>query len=380
MPRPRRTVPWLDWRNGVAYACWYDAESRRTRKLSLGTRDAAEAQARFAAFLTQGSDQYGASSKGMTISQCLKFYFDEHVDPPRPKELHEKWLQLCAIANELDLPEPPAPPKAGIADPVRADIVRRHLERLAGDVAVSNIDVTFCREYAKKRLTEKPSLSLTTLSLELSQLKAAVRHNIKWKRLKPADDPVIEYPAATRKRECWLFKDELRKLRQAADEDMRDFIDLLYYTGSRRRAIETLEWRQVDLDSGVIRLAKPGERKTKKRRPTVPIVPQLQSVLLRRYLEKENGYVLGSDRNRFVQLTTLAKKAGVYDLPERDGRPAERLTAHALRHSRATHLLQDGVGIYAVAKLLGDTVATVERTYGHASMQEMSDALKGSGI
>jgi site-specific recombinase XerC len=36
-----------------------------------------------------------------------------------------------------------------------------------------------------------------------------------------------------------------------------------------------------------------------------------------------------------------------------------------LRHSRATHMLMDGEDPYKVAKLLGDTLATVERVYGH---------------
>jgi site-specific recombinase XerC len=36
-----------------------------------------------------------------------------------------------------------------------------------------------------------------------------------------------------------------------------------------------------------------------------------------------------------------------------------------LRHSRATHMLMDGEDPYKVAKLLGDTLATAERVYGH---------------
>lgn len=38
---------------------------------------------------------------------------------------------------------------------------------------------------------------------------------------------------------------------------------------------------------------------------------------------------------------------------------------HALRHTYATHLLEAGTPIHHVAELLGDTVATVEKTYSH---------------
>ena len=379
MPRQRRTVPWLDWRNGVAYACWYDAENRRTRKLSLGTRDAAEAQARFAAFLTQGSDQYGASPKGMTLSQCLQFYFDEHVDPPQTEQ-QRQWSEARDLMRQLGLSEPAPPPRPGVVDKQRAYLSRRYLEEHAGDVAIADIDVFFCRDYTRKRQESRRKASLTTISREIAVIKAAVRHNIKWNRLTEADEPTLEYPAGVRRRECWLFKDEIKTLREAADEETRDLVDVIYYTGSRRRAIETLEWSQVDLTNWTIRLAKPGERKTKKRRPTVPVVPQLQPVLTRRYLERANGFVFGSDKRRFNQVVRVAKLAGVYELPERDGRPADTFTIHALRHSRATHMLQDGVDIYAVAKLLGDTVSTIERIYGHAGMQAVADAVKRSEL
>ena len=42
---------------------------------------------------------------------------------------------------------------------------------------------------------------------------------------------------------------------------------------------------------------------------------------------------------------------------------------HMLRHSRASHMLHDGEDIYKVARLLGDTVATVERVYGHSQVE-----------
>jgi integrase len=48
---------------------------------------------------------------------------------------------------------------------------------------------------------------------------------------------------------------------------------------------------------------------------------------------------------------------------------------HILRHTRATHLLQAGVPIYDVAKLLGDTIATVERVYGHHSCESLGKKL-----
>lgn len=289
----------------------------------------------------------------MLLRRALAHYFAEHVDPRGGP---------------------------GIVDVRRANAARAHLERHLGDVCISKIDIPLCRSYCEaRRLANGPADA--TLRRELTMVKAAVRHNIAWKRLSRADEPTLEYPGSIIRREVWLFKDELRRLRDARNGDIRDFIDTLYFTGSRRRAIEVLEWSQVDLEAGIIRLAKPGERKTKKRRPTVPIVSGLKAMLTRRWIERgPEPWVFGSDKSRFNDLINTAKSAGVYALEARDGRPAGHFTPHALRHSRATHLLQDGVDIYTVARLLGDTIRTVESTYGHASAGRTAEALERSTL
>src|SRR3546814_13034943 len=61
---------------------------------------------------------------------------------------------------------------------------------------------------------------------------------------------------------------------------VRLFTLIAYFTASRRAAIERLSWFQVDLDRGVIALAKPGERKTNKRRTDVRIDMELRPYLL----------------------------------------------------------------------------------------------------
>ncbi len=53
---------------------------------------------------------------------------------------------------------------------------------------------------------------------------------------------------------------------------------------------------------------------------------------------------------------------------------------HRLRHSYATHLLEAGTPIHHVAELLGDSVATVERTYSHVLRTKTEVAGLASGL
>lgn len=241
---------------------------------------------------------------------------------------------------------------------------------------VTDINIPSCRQYAAYRMNT--GVSLSTIAREMTVLRAACNHAVKWGKVSLV--PQFEIPTDLPRRESWLFKDELRTLLNTADANIRNFIMLTYITGSRRTAIEKLEWYQVNFARKTINLAKIGERKTCKRRPTVPM-GELHDMLQQMHKEKTNKWVLGSDRDLFYDFNKVCVKAGLETLDERDGRPAGKVTPHILRHSRATHLLEDGASIFAVAKLLGDTPTTVQRVYGHICMSSLDEELnKSKGI
>lgn len=243
---------------------------------------------------------------------------------------------------------------------------------------VADIDIPSCRQYAAFRMDA--GVALSTIARELTTLRAAANHAHRWNRIDKV--PVFEIPTDLPRREIWLFKDELRTLINVADTNMQQFIRLCYGTASRRAAIEKLEWNQINFARKTINLAKHGEKQTCKRRPTVPM-GDLHDMLLemaRSFNKDTTQWVLGSDRDLFYEFQKTLQKAGLEMVEERDGRPAGKITPHVLRHSRATHLLEDGASIFAVAKLLGDTPTTVQRVYGHICMSALDDELSKSTL
>lgn len=240
---------------------------------------------------------------------------------------------------------------------------------------VADIDIPSCRQYAAFRMDA--GVALSTIARELTTLRAAINHAHRWNRIDKV--PSFDIPTDLPRREIWLFKDELRTLLNVADATMQQFIRLAYGTGSRRAAIEQLEWSQVNFARKTIMLAKHGEKQTCKRRPTVPM-GDLHDLLKSLYESRTNQWVLGSDRDLFYEFDKLLQKTGLNVVPEQNGRPAGKITPHVLRHSRATHLLEDGASIFAVAKLLGDTPTTVQRVYGHICMSTLEDELGKSTL
>lgn len=362
MPRRRSETPWLDRREpgnprSPYYAWWYSPGANRVEKLSLRTTNPDEAKARFAVFLSEGGDVVrGNPSVGLTVTDALDQYLKEHA-------------KVRCAAYE------------------RQEYATRQLKGFFGDTHVGDIDIPLSRAYIRWRMGAGAKES--TIARELGVLSAAANHAIKWRRLRPDQKPSVEPPRVPKKKVGFFTPEEIETLMREAPPRLRAFIVLAYFTAARRRSIELLELKQIDLEAKPPRayLHKDGEVQTKKRRATVPLndacVDQIR--MLTAVAEEGQKYLFGTFRVRrytnsagklvirneeiqprfYKQFATLCEKLG---FPEGKRHP------HLLRHSRATHLLQSGRSIFQVANLLGDTVMTVQMTYGHHTPEHAAGA------
>lgn len=358
MARPKRQAPWLDTRdNGKFYAFWYDDVARETKRLSLRTTDRDEAQARFARFLIDGREIRQQRPAGaLRVARALDDYFDEHV-------------------------------KKHCAAPRRQEDAIRNLKAFFDDRPLGDVDVPLSQDYAEARFAgligggkrrKDKTASPATVRRELNVLVAAANHARWMKRTKEivAVDMPPERRLGPDDEAPYYSKEELDAIFAAAEADggeIEMFVKLLYYTGARRKSIENLTRERVRVAQKRIILQEPGKRTTKKRQPIVPILKSMESVV-DRLLE------VGGKRRLFVRADfyrpyrdlVSSITVGHNKQPIEEG----RRHPHIMRHTRATHLLQDGKSLYDVAKLLGDTVATVERVYGHHSADHLASRLE----
>lgn len=341
MPRKRSEAPWLDRRsNGYFYAYWYDAAVRRTRQLALDTKDPIEAKARFGQFLLEGPALYEAAAEGLTVAVCLDQYLREHTPH--------------------------------VADPMRQHHAATHLSAFFRGTLVKDVDVPKCRAYVAARREGKVgggqrranrAGSNATIRRELGVLAAAANHAVKWKRMTRAELPVIEMPKVETEETPWYTLQELETLFLLAEGHLLRFIRIAYYTGARRRAVQDLTASQVDWNAGVIYLHDGGVV-TAKRKARVPLFKSIEEDL-RWLVANGDGSSLFGGRDFYRPFRSLCETAGL----------ADKSHPHILRHTRATHLLQKGKAPYDVAALLGDTVTTVLRTYGHHSPAHLKLAI-----
>ena len=327
---PAHLNPQLALRGTSYYALWYDPEQRRQLRKSMRTADARTAHLRFADFLSGAIP--ATVQEPATCARILDDYKREHVQPH-------------------------------VADIQRRERLVTVLRGYFQDTPVRGLNKTQIDGYAETR--RSAGIANGTIRLELGALVAAINHARKCGRLTAAEVPAIEMPAAPSGRARWLTGDELARLRNSADVETQWWLDIAYWTGARKDAVETLMWKQIDLARSCVHLNPDGRAQTRKRRPTVPIVGELQAILESLPRSDETGYIFGEGFEVRRGFERACRLAGLQDV-----------TPHTIRHTRATHLLQAGVDIWAVAGLLGDSITTVQRTYGHHCLGHLAAALE----
>jgi len=158
-------------------------------------------------------------------------------------------------------------------------------------------------------------------------------------------------------------------------QDNYDFVIALLDTGMRYDEMAKLPWSAVDSRTGIIRIY----RNKVDLADTFHMTDRLKEVMSRRFSKRQPQarYVFesqnGGPRGYTVQgIRKAIDRAGLNDLDvakEKGG----KVTIHTLRHTFASRLVQAGVSLVKVSKLLGHSSVTTTEIYAHLAPNEVSE-------
>lgn len=149
-------------------------------------------------------------------------------------------------------------------------------------------------------------------------------------------------------------------------------IELFYSTGMRRMELVELKLASLDIDSKMIKVL--GKRNKERLLPLLPSVIKT----IKTYLEARRSLQHIDD----VELLFLTKKGVkiyetlVYRIINdyfRNVSAKVKRSPHILRHSFATHLLNQGANLNAVKELLGHSSLAATQIYTHNSIAQLKE-------
>jgi site-specific recombinase XerD len=244
-----------------------------------------------------------------------------------------------------------------------------------GPDQLSACDILQYLEY----LRQERDNGASALNRQVTVLRNFYRAMVAMGHLEPGQNPMAHFPrikAAPRKLPTTLSREEVSALLDQPEGDtvigLRDraVLTLLYGTGIRASECSGLQERHVNWEERTIRVTGKGGHER-----TLPLNEEVLHVL-RQYRLARGGAQPTEPFFRSREGRALSRNA-IYERVRSHGRRAriaQRVSPHRLRHTFATHLVQEGVGLVTLRDLLGHRQITSTQIYIHLTAQDLRRA------
>jgi integrase/recombinase XerC len=218
-------------------------------------------------------------------------------------------------------------------------------------------------------------ISNRTVNRKISSLKAFYKFLLKSKQIN--EDPLVKHKALKvgKRVQVPFSQDEMREVIESLSTEtdfrsLRDrlIVELFYSTGMRRSELINLTLSDVDLEKQTVKVL--GKRNKER---FIPLLKSIQQTF-KIYLIERNKFA-ASVRNLFV--TEKGKKIYgtlVYRIINSYFSAVSskvKKSPHVIRHSFATHLLNEGADLNSVKELLGHSSLASTQVYVNSSLNEL---------
>lgn len=220
-------------------------------------------------------------------------------------------------------------------------------------------------------------LSKRTQARYIASLKSYFRFLIREAVIKKDPTDIIDTPKKDKKLPDYLSIDEIEKLLQSIDVTTtlgyrdRTMLEITYGAGLRVSELLSLKTEDINLELGFIRCYGKGNKER-----IIPI-GEIALDFLNIYLENIRPKIQKNIKNKELFLNSRGKsmsRQGFFKILLNYGNKAgikKHLSPHTLRHSFATHLLENGADLRSVQEMLGHSDISTTEIYTHLSMKQI---------
>jgi integrase/recombinase XerC len=242
----------------------------------------------------------------------------------------------------------------------------------------SVLDTAFLRQYLA-HLSAENHLAAASMARKIASLRTFFRFLVKQGVLEKSPAAALRTPKKQQKLPNFLSEDAMSDLLMAPDatkpDGLRDtaILEVLYASGIRASEL-------VGLDIGDILLEESGEatlriRLGKGNKERLAFLGRPAVVALERYISLGRPALLQNKTtnalflNKFGTRLTDRSVRRMFDKYAESVASSHKITPHTLRHTFATHLLENGADLRVIQELLGHSDIATTQIYTHVTTE-----------
>ena len=251
-----------------------------------------------------------------------------------------------------------------------------------GNLEIENADYKIIRSWIVSMVNS--NISNRSINRKVSSLKSFYKFLIKTDTIKSSPLKAHSPLKQSKKIQVPFSQEEINSL---LDSDFftndykgvlqKSIIAFFYFTGVRRIELINIKESDISLESSTIKVM--GKRSKER---IIPILPKLKKSL--KYYREIKSKYKGNTSPEYLFISKNGKQLSekfVYRTVNEYFKlvsPKIKKAPHVLRHSFATHLINEGADINSVKELLGHSSLSATQVYSHTSMERIKEVFKNS--
>lgn len=258
----------------------------------------------------------------------------------------------------------------------------KFLQTLRPEAELKDFTIENIRTYVWQ-MRQKEDLAIASIDLHIACLKSFGSYLVRSHLLDSNPAEAVPMPKRPRRLVSFLSQKDLGVENFPEIENptlpmvrARVLLELIYGSGLRISECQSLSWSRIDLSAKSVRALGKGSKER--------IVPLTQDLIrwLNTYKLKladegrcvsPHAPVFLNEHGQAYDVRTLRRD--IHDLLRSIGWEG-KASPHVLRHSFATHLLENGADLMSVKEMLGHSSLATTQVYTHVSAERLKEAFK----
>jgi len=230
----------------------------------------------------------------------------------------------------------------------------------------------------KKPGVDPKFISPSTVNREVSCLKNVLNRAVDWEKLDRNPAAKIKKFREPNAKERILTIDEMKRLLAKASDDLRPVLVVALNTGMRKSEILSLRWKDADFVKGFIHIADSKSGRSRDIPMNGPVFETLHALDRSREFVFENP----ETKARVLDVKTAFKGACRRAKKDPDDKKDPGIVGvrfHDLRHTAASRMVEAGIDLVTVSKILGHSSIQMTMRYAHPTPENMRLAVQRLG-